>query len=537
MDRQIFNSFEEEPTDMKLRIVALLLAMALLCAVMPAAMADVEVMVLPEDARGFDLHKSAKTISYYKRGSNYYCLMDEFGNEIVSESAGYTSMNSRDNYYKVEVESADGVHDTGLIDAKTGRVIVPPKYADVEIISDRWQSGITLTPSNADDKDYTFTNYSTNEKLFFRVDTVDYYFDGEYAGTLARSDCYGGYDRAFGAYLMVTNTSKVKTFYNKNMQPSPVQSDYSNEYNTARVTNGTVYTHVGSGQTAFVPECTLSMDEVEDPYLLVDTTVYDLQGNVAFTVARPYTTVRAFVNGYAQVRYDGKYGVIDDEGHEVIPPIYDELGYSYEKPIVYGYASAVRDGKFGFVDAQGNETCDFVYASNIVRDRATFAEIKNLDGTIIVLSAAVGELPEHFVEVDFPTSSGCRAFVATNANKEKAIIDIYGNYLLPYTNQYRSIYLSYDGTVALVYADGIYSILRFEIAEPAQVVGKVDTAPANDGSWTCVNGHSGNTGNFCSECGSPRPEEPAKPAFCPNCGTKLGDNPGNFCPNCGTKLI
>ena len=52
---------------MKLRIVALLLAMALLCAVMPAAMADVEVMVLPEDARGFDLHKSAKTISYYKR--------------------------------------------------------------------------------------------------------------------------------------------------------------------------------------------------------------------------------------------------------------------------------------------------------------------------------------------------------------------------------------------------------------------------------------------------------------------------------------
>ena len=61
---------------MKLRIVALLLAMALLCAVMPAAMADVEVMALPEDARGFDLHKSAKTISYYKRGSNYYCLMD-----------------------------------------------------------------------------------------------------------------------------------------------------------------------------------------------------------------------------------------------------------------------------------------------------------------------------------------------------------------------------------------------------------------------------------------------------------------------------
>lgn len=60
--------------------------------------------------------------------------------------------------------------------------------------------------------------------------------------------------------------------------------------------------------------------------------------------------------------------------------------------------------------------------------------------------------------------------------------------------------------------------------------------PAGDEGWTCENGHSGNTGNFCTTCGSPRPEEPAKPAFCPNCGAALGENAGNFCPNCGTKL-
>ena len=139
MDRQNPYSTEEEPNDMKLRIVALLLAAVLLCAVMPAA-------------------------------------LDEFGNEIVSENAGYTNMYARDNFFKVEVESSDGVHDTGLIDAWTGKVIVPPKYADVEIISDRWQSGIILTPSDADNKDYTYTNYSTNEKLFFRVESVDYYW-------------------------------------------------------------------------------------------------------------------------------------------------------------------------------------------------------------------------------------------------------------------------------------------------------------------------------------------------------------------------
>ena len=28
--------------------------------------------------------------------------------------------------------------------------------------------------------------------------------------------------------------------------------------------------------------------------------------------------------------------------------------------------------------------------------------------------------------------------------------------------------------------------------------------PAEDGAWTCKNGHGGNTGKFCSECGAPK---------------------------------
>ena len=51
-------------------------------------------------------------------------------------------------------------------------------------------------------------------------------------------------------------------------------------------------------------------------------------------------------------------------------------------------------------------------------------------------------------------------------------------------------------------------------------------------SWTCPNcGQAGNTGNFCSNCGSPRPQVPAS-WTCPSCGTV---NTGNFCMNCGTK--
>ncbi|MBQ2230363.1 MAG: hypothetical protein II425_00955, partial [Oscillospiraceae bacterium] len=54
-------------------------------------------------------------------------------------------------------------------------------------------------------------------------------------------------------------------------------------------------------------------------------------------------------------------------------------------------------------------------------------------------------------------------------------------------------------------------------------------APAADG-WTCPTcGKSDNTGKFCSECGTKKPEDQSW--FCPECGHK---NTGKFCPECGT---
>ncbi len=49
--------------------------------------------------------------------------------------------------------------------------------------------------------------------------------------------------------------------------------------------------------------------------------------------------------------------------------------------------------------------------------------------------------------------------------------------------------------------------------------------------WKCPNcGHEGNTGKFCSECGTPKPA-PAS-WTCPNCGHQ--GNTGKFCSECGT---
>ena len=55
---------------------------------------------------------------------------------------------------------------------------------------------------------------------------------------------------------------------------------------------------------------------------------------------------------------------------------------------------------------------------------------------------------------------------------------------------------------------------------------------APEGGWTCSCG-AVNTGKFCSECGTPKPEDPKK-RFCGNCGAQLSEGQ-KFCPECGTK--
>ena len=526
---------------MKSRIAALTMALVMLLCMMPAAM-NAETLSFSSRDRDVTLIQSTKNFYYRPDGSSYYRLITSDGVELVSTSAHYTSMYSTSSYsfLKVEAPSEDGVHDEGLLDPM-GRVLVPAKYARVEIISDRWQAGIHLTPSSADDKDYTFT-FSNNEKKFYRIDAVDFYFDGQMVGTLSRSDYAGDYTSAYGAYIMVTNTAKEKIFYNSKMEKSPRVPQYSGEFETESRSNGTVYYHVGSGQQVFVESCTLNPADLVDPYLYDHGIMYDIRGRMLYKTEQYYDSVYKFYEGYARVRMNRLYGLMDEQGREVIPPLYEDLTYSAEHPFMFGYTMAEKDGKFGFLDMQGNVTCPFTYNYDLVKRRGTFGVVQDLTGTYIVLSAAVGELPEHYAEVSFPTYNGCLAFVATNANKEMSIVDIYGNTLLPYTNLYRSITLSNDGSLALLYSSNTgYTVMRFQV-EAAQKAPEVP-APAvtetpaakDDGSWTCVNGHSGNTGNFCGECGSPRPVE-EKLTNCPNCQYKFGDQVPNFCPNCGQSL-
>ena len=56
----------------------------------------------------------------------------------------------------------------------------------------------------------------------------------------------------------------------------------------------------------------------------------------------------------------------------------------------------------------------------------------------------------------------------------------------------------------------------------------------SNGTWECPECKNQADGNFCTNCGTKRPEA-TKAKFCTHCGTKLDEN-AKFCPECGEKV-
>ncbi len=518
-----------------------------------------------------EINSLTGTISFRKKGSKFFQLMTPEGEILVPASEGYTSMGSiygRFPVFKVEKNSADGIHKEGLIDS-AGRVLVPAEYADVKTVSERWQVGITLVPSTADVKDYTFTNWSSSEKKYYQIKAADFFFDGRKVGTLDRDQYGGSSPQAHGAYIAVTDRKGKPVFYDSSMTASPYDSSsgYS-EYDQIYENKKNTYYHLGTGQVAFADSCTLDPADLEKDFLYDHGVVYDIRGNELFKTEHAYDSVFAYKSDYALVRMRTLYGLIDRNGKEILPVEYSDIGYSDMEYFKYGYVSAVKDEKFGFVDVHGNVTCDFVYAENVVRNYGLFGEIKNLDGTIIVLSAGAGELPEHYQEVEF-IYGGC-AFIGTDREGRKTVVDLYGNTLLPYTDAYRSIDMDKDASLIVGLRKDMqrYDIYTFpardtagaslvpspsgdtadasmipipsldDVFVPADPIPEITALPLpapEGGTWTCSSGHEGNTGKFCAQCGLPKPEPTPAPAQDGTwtCVNGHAGNTGKFCSECG----
>ena len=506
------------------KFLLLVLALCLLCS---AAFADVKVL----SASSLDLNKDADTFCV-RTANRKYQVVDADMNPLSDEY--YSISSSSYGLYIVKTED----NSEGLL-AGNGELLIRPVYADVRIISDRWAAGITLTDSTAENYDYKITTYGSEPGTrFCLVDTVDLYYRGTLLHTFSRME----YDNAnaVGDYVIITSRDKKYAAYSKDFTPSSFvpesgYSEYNENWNTGKVT------HVGSGQEAFAPGCTLTPDEVEKSIWIKKDKLVDLQGNVLADLTPYYSKSIDNESNLIKVRDNyKKYGLLDSAGNELLPCKYDELGYDLDLALVTGYLYAVRDGKSGFVSLKDGSEKGFGFLESAGKQRSAFIVIEDPREGTILISAAAGELPGRYKSVEVPYNSAAMYATVEEMDGRIHVIDVYGNEALEDNPEIKYSYdvdYSRDGTVVLVRdIERQYHIYAMDPSAYAPVAAPAPTAPAADGAWTCENGHEGNTGNFCATCGAKKPEpepEPADETW--TCENGHEGNVGNFCPVCGAK--
>ncbi|MCR4621490.1 MAG: WG repeat-containing protein [Clostridiales bacterium] len=423
-------------------------------------------------------------------------------------------------YYTVSNKGLDGV-----IDAD-GKVIVPTEYDDVEVVSYRWAYGVVLTPSGNDQGDYYSTDNS-GKKVYFNVDHYDFYYRGEKVGTLPRSGfAQNNYAYGRGDYLQLRDRDGAYHHYSKEFVDSGINE--SGEY----VYSNRKYIHTGTGQTVWSADCTLTADEVADAYDDDHGFVIDLQGNKLF--AYNYSYIGTFNNGIAYFKTNqGGFGLVDLQGNELLPGIYDSIDYSFYDAIDTGYVAVSKDGLSGLASLKGMDTSNtFRYSKEVVSEKTPFLYAKGMDGKYIVITATAGELEQHFEDVSF-LGNGCPLFVGKTADGKVAVYGMNGEVILSRDNwRYTSsISISRDGSFAYEgnrgdngYEYTLYTI-NYEIPEGV-------AAALPEGHWICSACGQERSTAFCPEDGTPKPVTASSTWVCPSCGKEVESA---FCPNDGTK--
>ena len=190
----------------------------------------------------------------------------------------------------------------------------------------------------------------------------------------------------------------------------------------------------------------------------------------------------------------------------------------------------------GYLNQNGQVTCEFKYAENVVNksDYTPLNTITDMEGNIIVLSAAVGELPGRYADVK--VTDDCPLFVAEDADGNVSVVTMYGEVLLSFEDMHTyNVSVAADGSAVVALVDGVLYLIG-ELDDSAAQVNASSAEEAQNpetagsDSWTCSCGQQ-NTGKFCTECGQGRPEEGLK---CKSCGfvPEEGTAP-KFCSECG----
>lgn len=299
-----------------------ILALVLACALPLSALAAkvTATTELPADLQISSFHDSGNLLVYGRGDDNYlnYWLVSPDGKELTPHYYDIRPENAPDLSVFI---AATGDNAAGLLNDRTGEIIVPAEYGAIDVCSAQWSTCAHLTPSS--DPDAPYRNFISNER-YDLVDT-DVYYGAQKAATLTEKTV--GYAYAYGDYLKFrTETHDIWVSASGEVVTYERDAGYSSEY-TQDYSAGKII-HSGSGQEAFVPGCTLTPAQVDKAYWMKDEGIVDLQGNVLLARdAFPYKDLYLFdsygdymvLSHHDDELSESLYGVMDKTGKIIVP--------------------------------------------------------------------------------------------------------------------------------------------------------------------------------------------------------------------------
>lgn len=368
-----------------------------------------------------------------------YWLADDTGAAL---SPRYVDVSEESDRTLAEVMvQGEGINVTGLIDTCTGAEVLPACYGTVELLNDRWIVGVVLVLS--EDPDAPYYDWSGNH---YDLQSADVYYGGVLLVTLPAEECGDFY--ADGDFLRVEREDCV-IWLNAAGEKRVYEYDYDYTYEYSEDIWEETFIHNGSGQQAFVPACTLTADQVEEPYTMSDAGVIDLQGNVVIPVdAIPEDAyIDEIHGGYVSLYvYDHEankpnYGLMRMDGTLLIPFTVERL--PDENWFTYGVMPVLTlDGQLCFYDETGA-----LVASMPMPEGADVYDVDGLDegwpmllvdadGAYSVLSATAGVLDVSAYEEVKQDWDGGYGLLCVRQNGKWGCIDMTGALVVPCELEY-----------------------------------------------------------------------------------------------------
>lgn len=419
-----------------------------LCA---AALALSMPVLASAEAKLVDTQTFARSITL-GRASDTYVTREDWRDTLramdgtaLSESYADISAQEKGLYY--EVANENGVNQTGLMDA-AGTLLIPMAYSDFTYVGNGWVVAVTLEETTDEKSDYRAMFGGGH----YNVVRGDIYYGAQKMAEMNREETTGASMEVYGAYLFV-RLDKSSGFY---LKTDGTRTEFTGE-SFSRGEYEEIYKqgvyHHPTAQFAFVPECTLTADEVSRSvwYDAKTGDFLDLQGNVlreAVQDGKPlYDSVRYYGGDYMLTKKDRLSGIVDMTGQEIVPPMYDTLGGDYAGLLFEGgYQAALEGGKLRFLtrDGQVSVSVDYELKENDWKGLTNNAPMiyAEMNGKISVFTATRGELPTQYEEA--ARGQAGQELLAVKQDGLWGCIGMDGEVVVPFVMKYAPE-ISFDG--------------------------------------------------------------------------------------------